>query len=177
MLILLDTDSAWPAWISKVIKPIPPPPNYILQRGHLSELVEGQQEGHLLAGPGVYKQISFGRVTGDGRGGGSKLEVAGSHGPLCIDIHQRSSYCIRNSREAVTLGVWARRVTVNKYSMCSWRNQSAGKIPKGLPRATEYKLSTGWKTGRLLPLSDPQLSARPPCAPALPWRPTQAHES
>lgn len=28
-------------------------------------------------------------------------------------------------------------VSVNKYSVCAWRNQSAGKIPEGVWTATE----------------------------------------
>ena len=174
MLILLDTDSAWPAWISKVIKPIPPPHIISDVVTYLSWWKDSKKDICWQDPESINRSLSAESLGMEGvvQTGSCRLPwtFVYWHSPGKLLLHQEF-------QEGCHLGVWARRVTVNKYSVYSWRNQSAGKIPEGLPRATECYLSTGWKTGRLLLLSDPPLSARPPWAPALPWRPAQAHES
>lgn len=61
----------------------------------------------------------------------------GSQGPVRIDIHQESSHCIRDSRKAVTLGVWERDSECEQIQCVLLEEPERRRSPKGLPRATE----------------------------------------
>ena len=112
-------------------------------------------------------------LSAESRGwrGWSKLEVVGPRGPVYIDIHQGSSYYIRDSREAVILGVWARCSDCEQIQCALWEDPES----RGFQDPQNANCTQAGR--RQAPTSQTLCSRQASLLPTLLYECTQARES
>lgn len=82
----------------------------------------------------------------------------GSYGPVCIDIHQEVFYCIRDSGEDVTLGVWEKCSECEQIQCVLLEEPEHQRIPLGASKSHRMLNACRPEDWLATTLSDPQHS-------------------